>query len=577
MRILLDADTLLEFLLNRSKFIGKVEYLAEIFGANSSIQLYLSKSGLDKIVSLQALNEKESEQLVTGLKKRIKILRVTKAVTKKARSSSAIDYESAVEIHLAIKANIGAIVTHKPSDFSSEELSIITLNDLQQRKHLEDNLSKNIKDLPAVFVINSEQISNLDKAFYHLPSYTGVKSLEPKESSHQLDLTCSSDKVSSPSGDNSSPRSTNARSLKQIIADGLLNQSAFDRLTARADLLKSDSLTGYRAYTSHVASLNESILQIGKAYSFITDSLSRQNELIQSVIKANNPILSDLAATCKAHSSLIDRLLPPPLVARSTAYTDVLKSDSFATTLQTLKNPLDEAIKGMLQTGKAYSSAVNNLSIKSISISRSTAQLESSRLSDLTTALQSYKSPFDNLRESMLQVSKPYSFIAESLSHQGEFLRPSGQFNASKLTTRDLSDAGRAYINPLDDSTESLLKANKPYSLLGGSLSRKSELLRSISRTDKKRMDDERSFFDKEKKRLDNERKSFFDKEKKRLDDERRFYSKQSNQLFKRFRTSQEIRHQTRNPLYLLHQWSRHLSSRYGDWSRRLYRSISHS
>ena len=49
MRILLDADTLLEFLLNRSKFIGKVEYLAEIFGANSSIQLYLSKPGLDKV------------------------------------------------------------------------------------------------------------------------------------------------------------------------------------------------------------------------------------------------------------------------------------------------------------------------------------------------------------------------------------------------------------------------------------------------------------------------------------------------------------------------------------------------
>ena len=106
MRILLDADTLLEFLLNRSKFIGKVEYLSEIFGANSSIELYLSRSGLDKIVSLQALNEKESEHLVTGLKKRIKILRVTKAVTKKARSSSAIDYESAVEIHLAIKANL---------------------------------------------------------------------------------------------------------------------------------------------------------------------------------------------------------------------------------------------------------------------------------------------------------------------------------------------------------------------------------------------------------------------------------------------------------------------------------------
>lgn len=535
MRILLDADTLLEFLLNRSEFIGKVKYLSEIFGANSSIQIYLSKPGFDKIVSLiEPLSGlKESQQLVLCLKKRIKILRLTKAVAKKAILSSAIDYESAVEIHLATKANIGAIVTHKPSDFSLEELNIITLSDLQQRNQMEVNLSKNIKDLPAVLVINSEQISNLDKAFYHLPSYIGVKSLELKESSHQLDLTCSSDKVDSPSGDELSPRSTNARSIKQIIADGLLNQSAFDRLTVRADLLKSDSLTGYRAYTSHLARLNESILQSGKAYSFITDSLSSQNELIQSVIKANNPIFSDLAATCKAHSSLVDHLLSPPLVARSTAHADVIKSDSFATGLQKFNNPLDGAIKGMLQAGKAYSSAVNNLSIKSTSIFRYTAQLESSIFSDLTTALQLYKSPVDNLRESMLQVSKPYSFIAESLSHQGEFLRPSGQFSFSRLTTRYLSDAGLAYINPLDDLTESLFKTNKPYSLLGESLSRESELLRSISRIDEKRIDNEReSFFADERERLSDERKSFFADEKKRLDDERRFYSKQSNQLF---------------------------------------------
>ena len=295
MRILLDADTLLEFLLNRSKFIGKVEYLSEIFGSNSSIQLYLSKPGLDKIVSLQALNEKESEQLVTGLKKRIKILRVTKAVAKKARSSSAIDYESAVEIHLAIKANIGAIVTHKPSDFSSEELSIITLSDLQQRKHLEDNLSKNIKDLPAVFVINSEQISNLEKAFYHLPSYTGVKSLEPKESSHQLDLTCSLDKVSSPLGDNSSPRSTHARSMAQANIQNI-----------------SDLVTAYQAYIGSVNDIQESTRQYSKISSLAVNSLSIKSPISQSIAPLEYPKFSGLA-----------------------------------TTLQAFRNPLDESMKGI--------------------------------------------------------------------------------------------------------------------------------------------------------------------------------------------------------------------------------------
>jgi hypothetical protein len=374
MRILLDADTLLEFLLNRSKFIGKVEYLAEIFGANSSIQLYLSKPGLDKIVSLQALNEKESEQLVTRLKKRIKILRVTKAVAKKAKSSSAIDYESAVEIHLAIKANIGAIVTHKPSDFSFEELSIITLNDLQQRKHLEDNLSKNIKDLPAVFVINSEQISNLDKAFYHLPSYTGVKSLEPKESSHQLDLTCSSDKVSSPSGDNSSPRSKRFQAIEQIILDSLSIKSSAFQPIAQLEPPKFGSLaTTLQSFKNPLDESMNGILQVGKAHSSAVDSLSIKSPISQPIAQ-----------------------LEPP------------KFGSLATTLQSFKNPLDESMNGILQVGKAYSSAVDSLSIKS-PISQPIAQLEPPRLGSLATTLQSFKNP------SLEAYSSAYSGLSTTL------------------------------------------------------------------------------------------------------------------------------------------------------------------
>ena len=70
-------------------------------------------------------------------------------------------------------------------------------------------------------------------------SYTDIKSLEPKESTSQLNLTCSSDEVSTTSDDKLSSQSTSARSLKQIIADSLSNRSEFGRSTAQADLLKS--------------------------------------------------------------------------------------------------------------------------------------------------------------------------------------------------------------------------------------------------------------------------------------------------------------------------------------------------
>jgi hypothetical protein len=478
MRILLDADTLLEFLLNRSKFIGKVEYLSEIFGANSSIQLYLSKPGLDKIVSLQALNEKESEQLVTRLKKRIKILRVTKAVAKKARSSSAIDYESAVEIHLAIKANIGAIVTHKPSDFSSEELKIISLNDLQQRKHLEDILSKNIKDLPAVFVINSEQISNLE-AFYHLPSYTGVKSLEPKESSHQLDLTCSSDKVFSPSDDELLPRSRYARSiayadaaklrslglenltcktsidtLKVSIDRDRLSIKLFARSTAQVDIQSSELITRCRAYTDPVISLKESKLHASKAYSLLVDELSIKPLLARPTAYANMQNISDLSTACQPYISLLDSA-QESIRQYSKIWSSAINSTSIkspdrqsigklksmricgltATALQPYENSLgSKLMKDLLPSGKGWSLAVDSLSIKPPAL-QSIRQIESTKISDIAdTALQPHKNSLGGqLMKDLLPSGKGWSLAVDSLSIRSPALQPIRQIESSRF------------------------------------------------------------------------------------------------------------------------------------------------
>jgi hypothetical protein len=430
MQILLDADTLLEFLLNRSEFIGKVEYLSEILGANSPIQLYLSKPGLDKIVSLvkPLSGLKKSQQLVIWLKKRIKILRLTKAVAKKAILSSAIDYESAVEIHLAIKANIDAIVTHKPSDFSSEELTIITLSDLPQRKRLEDTLSKNIKDLPAVLVIDSEQISNLDKAFYHLPSYTGIKSLEPKESSHQLDLTCSSDKVSSPSGDELLPRSRYARSMTQANIQNI-----------------SDLVTAYQAYINPINSLQESIRQYSKAYSSVVDSLSIKFPTPQSIIKLESAKYSGLA-----------------------------------TTLQSFKNPLDESMKGILQVGKAYSSAVDSLSIKS-SAFQSFAQLESTKFGGLTpTALKAFANPLGGkLMKDLFPSGKGLSSLFDSLSIKSPISQSIAQLESAKYS--GLSTTLQSFKNPLDESMKGILQAGKAYSSAVDSLSIKSSAFQSFA------------------------------------------------------------------------------------------------
>jgi hypothetical protein len=435
MEILLDADTLLEFFLNRSdEFINEVNYLSKIFGSNSSIQIYISKPGLDKIaVFLKALNGLGiSNRQVSGIKKRIKILRLTKAVAQKARLLSDLDYESAVEIQLAIKANISAIVTHKPSDFSSEKLNIITLSDLQQRNHLEANLSKNIKDLPAVLVINSEQISNLDKAFYYLPSYTGIKSLDPKESSHQLDLTCSSEKVSIPSLDNASLRSTHVQSLEQIFLDAF-SQPLLDRSTAQANTAKLSGLAGKSSLDALKASIDR-------------DKLSMRS------------------------------------FARSTAYIDVMKSTGIAITDVAHENPFDKVSKIMLQAEKVSSLAIERLSIKPLNLP-SFPQLESTKIGGIAaTALQAHKNLLgDKLMKDLVPSGKALSLAVDSLSIKSPTVPSFSQLESTKIGGI-AATALQAHKNLLGDKLmKDLVPSGKALSLAVDSLSIKSPTVPSFS------------------------------------------------------------------------------------------------
>jgi uncharacterized protein YukE len=440
MRILLDADTLLEFLLNRSEFIDKVEYLSEVFGANSSIQLYLSKPGLDKIVSLiEPLSGlKKSQQLVVWLKKRIKILRLTKAVAKKAILSSAIDYESAVEIHLAIKANLGAIVTHKPSDFSLEELNIITLSDLQQRNHLEINLSKNIKDLPAVLVINSEQISNLDKAFYHLPSYTGVEPLKPKESSHLLDLTRSSEKVSSPSGDNSSPRSKLFQEIEQILLDKLSIKFPDLQSFAQLEPIRFGGLaTTLRSAKNPVDESMKGVLSSAKAYSSACSGLSTT---LQAV---NNSVAEISKVMCQVEkaSLMADAYSLKSPISQAIAQLEPIRFGGLATTLRSVKNPVDESMKGVLSSAKAYSSACSGLS----------------------TTLQAVNNSVAGISKVMHQVEKA-SLMADAYSLKSPILKSIAQFEEARFSS--LATERLAFKNSLDSVKESFNRCSQANSFL---------------------------------------------------------------------------------------------------------------
>ncbi len=358
MKILLDADILLEAVLNRNIFIDEIEKLFEIFTLNN-IEVFISELGLSRINSTMKIfnTSKKMRGVFFKVKKPLKKLKITETIAKKAKLLAVDDFESAVEISLAIEANIGAIITHKPDDFSGGEFNILTLTDFQQRHKMEASASGDTNELLARWTIPLEKLLNLNKILHLSPSYTDIKSLEPKESTSQLDLTCSSDKVSTSPTDKLLPQS-NARSISQIIIDALLNPS-----TAQVDIAKFGSLESER-------------LTCKSSFDTLKASIERNQLSIKSS-------------------------------ARSTAYVDVAKLHSLGRESLTCKTSID-----ILKVG-----IDRDLSIKS-PIPQPIRQLKSTRFGGLTAPVpQPYENSLGSkLREHELQMEKWLSLAVDSAS-----------------------------------------------------------------------------------------------------------------------------------------------------------------
>jgi hypothetical protein len=177
-RILLDADLVIEFVINRSMFQEKVERLLEIINVEG-VQFYLSDFGLKKIREIvKVMNgQKASKEMISSLKQRfeIKPLTVTKPIIDEARLLNIEDFDSSIEVSLAINSNISAIITHRTSDFFGSKLNVCSLTDFQERENLEKIFSKETSDRPMVLDIK-DKIASLNY-LYALPSYASEESL----------------------------------------------------------------------------------------------------------------------------------------------------------------------------------------------------------------------------------------------------------------------------------------------------------------------------------------------------------------------------------------------------------------
>lgn len=141
-RILIDADLILEALLNRNDFAGDI---SQIFDrVNPFIQLFVTDIGWQKIhTCISCLqNSCATAAVLEWLKEKIHVCKVDKTIVHQARNIPILDFESAIEFTCATYRQLDAIVTHNENNFDAinHQFWVWSVDDLRVRANLETQL-----------------------------------------------------------------------------------------------------------------------------------------------------------------------------------------------------------------------------------------------------------------------------------------------------------------------------------------------------------------------------------------------------------------------------------------------------
>ncbi len=163
-KLLVDADLILELFVNRDTYCEEAERLFEILDHLSPIEIYVTELCLYKIKSfLSNFNSELGQKAVSFITKSLNVLILPfdKNIRDYARNLPINDFESAVEIAFAVQKNIGAIITLNPENFVGANLSILSIDQFLNRLFLEQTWNKN--NSPTLVVENSQIIKFLNK------------------------------------------------------------------------------------------------------------------------------------------------------------------------------------------------------------------------------------------------------------------------------------------------------------------------------------------------------------------------------------------------------------------------------
>ncbi|MEM7758674.1 MAG: PIN domain-containing protein [Cyanobacteria bacterium P01_A01_bin.40] len=164
MKILVDSDWILELLLNRDQYKKEAEKLLPLLQSKLQVQVYATELSLKKIRSIVGHNNPQlGEDSVSWVKQNFdnRLLPFDLDIRDHARNLSIKDVESAIEVAIAQKENMGAIVTLNTEIFAGANLPILSANNLIERINLEKKWSHH--NSPSLVEYDLQTIEHLNK------------------------------------------------------------------------------------------------------------------------------------------------------------------------------------------------------------------------------------------------------------------------------------------------------------------------------------------------------------------------------------------------------------------------------
>jgi predicted nucleic acid-binding protein len=130
-RVLIDTNIVLDFLLEREPFLSDAEALFQAIGAGQVVG-YVTATTLTDIFYIakrQTQSLERARQTISIILAVMEVCPVDRTVLEVALTSGLADFEDAVQIACAIAQGLDAIVT-RDRDFSSATMPVLSVNQL---------------------------------------------------------------------------------------------------------------------------------------------------------------------------------------------------------------------------------------------------------------------------------------------------------------------------------------------------------------------------------------------------------------------------------------------------------------